>query len=153
MITSQIPGGNIKVVSMNGHDIELDVELRDTEGDWFYWSFKMVFPETGRYRFRFTRDWKVGTHGPAVSFDGGRNWQWLYPEYYDNTREFDYGCTRPGEEVLFCVGMQYLQQDLKAFLTEFAGNPALPKSPYLVDTGITQMDQEMNRFADCLEAE
>ena len=127
MITSQIPGGNIKVVSMNGHDIELDVELRDTEGDWFYWSFKMVFPETGRYRFRFTRDWKVGTHGPAVSFDG--------------------------EEVLFCVGMQYLQQDLKAFLTEFAGNPALPKSPYLVDTGITQMDQEMNRFADCLEAE
>lgn len=113
----------------------------------------MVFPEAGRYRFRFTRDWKVGTHGPAVSFDGGRNWQWLYPEYYDNTREFDYGCTRPGEEVLFCVGMQYLQQDLKAFLTEFAGNPALPKSPYLVDTGITQMDQEMNRFADCLEAE
>ena len=44
MITNQIPGGNIEVVSVNGRDIELDVELRDTAGDWFYWSFKAVFP-------------------------------------------------------------------------------------------------------------
>lgn len=125
MITNRIPGGNIEVVSVNGRDIELDVELRDTAGDWFYWSFKAVFPAAGRYHFRFTRDNKVGTHGPAASLDGGHSWRWLYRGYRDNAREFDYDCAEAGEEVLFCMGMQYLQRDLEAFLAEFAGNPAL----------------------------
>ena len=30
MITNRIPGGNIEVVSVNGRNVELDVELRDT---------------------------------------------------------------------------------------------------------------------------
>ena len=74
MITNKIPGGNIQVVSVEGHRIELDVEMRDSSGDWFYWCFKVKFPEKGLYRFRFTRGGKVGTRGPAVSRDGGKSW-------------------------------------------------------------------------------
>ena len=68
MITNRIPGGNIEVVSVNGRNVELDVELRDTAGDWFYWCFQAVFPEAGNWHFRFVRDSKVGTHGPGIGF-------------------------------------------------------------------------------------
>lgn len=125
MITNRIPGGNIEVVSVNGRNVELDVELRDTAGDWFYWCFQAVFPEAGNWHFRFVRDSKVGTHGPAVSLDGGKSWRWLYPEYRENSREFDYACPAAGQTVLFCMGMQYLERDFKAFLREFEKNPAL----------------------------
>lgn len=125
MITNRIPGGNIEVVSVNGRNVELDVELRDTAGDWFYWCFQAVFPEAGNWHFRFVRDNKVGTHGPAVSLDGGKSWRWLYPEYRENSREFDYACPAAGQTVLFCMGMQYLERDFRAFLREFEENPAL----------------------------
>ena len=75
MITNKIPGGNIQLVSVEGHRIELDVEMRDSSGDWFYWCFKAVFPEKGIYRFHFARDNKVGTRGPAFSLDDGRTWR------------------------------------------------------------------------------
>jgi len=125
MITNRIPGGNIEVVSVNGHNVELDVELRDTAGDWFYWCFQAVFPEAGNWHFRFVRDNKVGTHGPAVSLDGGKSWRWLYPEYRENSREFDYACPAAGQTVLFCMGMQYLERDFRALLRAFEENPAL----------------------------
>ena len=114
MITNRIPGGNIEVVSVNGRNVELDVELRDTAGDWFYWCFQAVFPEAGNWHFRFVRDSKVGTHGPAVSLDGGKSWRWLYPEYRENSREFDYACPAAGQTVLFCMGMQYLERDFSS---------------------------------------
>lgn len=125
MITDRIPGGNIRVVSVEGHDIELDVELRDTAGDWFYWCFRAHFPEAGTFHFRFTRENKVGTRGPAVSHDGGKSWCWLSPVYHESSRAFDYTSPGAGHEALFCMGMQYLQRDLEAFLAEFSGRTAL----------------------------
>lgn len=125
MITNKIPGGNIQVVSMEGHDIELDVEKRGTEREWFYWCFKAVFPEKGVYHFRFTRNNKVGTRGPALSLDGGRSWRWLHQERWNDNRQFEYDCPEAGQEVIFCMGMQYLQRDWELFLREFEGNPFL----------------------------
>ena len=125
MITNRIPGGNIRVVSVMGRNIELDVEMRDSAGDWFYWCFKAVFPEKGVYRFHFVRDNKVGTRGPAFSLDGGRSWRWLSRERWTNARGFEYECPEVGQEVIFCMGMQYLQRDFESFLREFERNPFL----------------------------
>ena len=125
MITNKIPGGNIQVVSVEGHRIELDVEMRDSSGDWFYWCFKAVFPEKGIYRFHFARDNKVGTRGPAFSLDDGRSWRWLCRERWTDDRSFEYDCPEAGEQVIFCMGMQYLQRDFEAFLREFEGNSFL----------------------------
>ena len=127
MITARIPGGNIKVLSINGHDIELDVDRRDSANDWFYWSFLAAFPEPGVYRFHFATPGKVGSRGPAVSRDRGQSWQWRYQTPQDNSQKFDYECQAAGQEVLFCVGMQYLQHNLDAFLAEFSSKPALTR--------------------------
>lgn len=125
MITNRIPAGNIRLVSAEGRRIELDVEMRGSTGDWFYWCFKAEFPEAGKYRFRFIRPNKVGTRGPALSFDDGKTWQWLYQERWTNHQEFEYECPEAGQKVVFCMGMQYLQRDFEAFRKEFAGHPAL----------------------------
>lgn len=125
MITKEIPAGNIKVVSINGHDIELDVERRDTAGDWFYWCFQGKFPEKGIYRFHFVEGSRVGTRGPAVSRDGGKNWSWLCPHLHESDRDFEFTCQEEGEELLFCQAMQYLQRDWERFLAEFSTHPAL----------------------------
>lgn len=124
-ITSRIPGGNIEVVSVNGHEVTLAVEQRDTQREWFYWCFEAVFPEASRYRFRFTRPNKVGTRGPAISLDGGESWRWRYGEHWENTQEFDYECPEAGQKVIFCMGMQYLERDFARFHREFAAHPAL----------------------------
>ena len=125
MITNKVPAGNIQVVSVNGHDVELDVELRDTSTDWFYWCFKVKFPEKGLYRFRFTRGGKVGTRGPAVSRDGGKSWKWLDAATHESDREFEYTCNEPGEELIFCQTMQYLQNNWETFLAEFSDHGAM----------------------------
>ena len=106
MITKEIPAGNIKVVSINGHDIALDVERRDTAGDWFYWCFQGKFPEKGIYRFHFVEGSRVGTRGPAVSRDGGKNWSWLCPHLHESDRDFEFTCQEEGEELRFCQAMQ-----------------------------------------------
>ncbi len=125
IIDREFPGGNIQVVSSAGHTTELDVELRDTTTDWFYWYFKARFPEPGEYDFRFVRPNKIGTRGPAVSSDDGRNWRWFSTAAYANTREFRWHCETAGEEVRFCMGIPYLEQNLNAFLSEFASDPHL----------------------------
>ena len=95
MISNKVPAGNIQVVSVNGHDVELDVELRDTSTDWFYWCFRAAFDKKGTYTFRFepAASPAVGSRGPAISADGGLTWRWAEPVTsmeipYANVRDF-----------------------------------------------------------------
>ena len=74
MIHGDIPGGNICVIAENGRNIILDIDLRDTRGEWFYWRFESEFQECGLYHFHFARPFKIGPYGPAVSRDGGESW-------------------------------------------------------------------------------
>ncbi len=123
MITAAIPGGNIQLFGISGNRIELDVELRDTTTDWFYWSFKAEFPRPGRYEFYFVKPNRIGPRGPAYSLDGGRSWRWLGENTDGRSFVFDYDGSAP--EVLFCMGMAYLERDFDAFRREFSGNALL----------------------------
>ncbi len=127
-ISKDLPAGNVRVVSIQGNRIELDVELRDTDGDWFYWCFKAEFPAAGRYEFHFPSANRVGTQGPAVSFDNGVSWQWNGAEKRLSGQDFVFDCDGIRKTVYFCLGMQYLQSDLERFLAEFKGNPFLSVS-------------------------
>ncbi|MFA6931573.1 MAG: hypothetical protein WCT05_14705 [Lentisphaeria bacterium] len=119
-ISSDFPGGNIAVKHINEREILLDVDRRDSSGDWFYWCFKAKFDEVGTYSFCFTSPNKVGTRGPALSFDKGRSWRWLSPgSAAHDAQQFVYTHDGAQSEVLFCMGMQYLASDWKRFLKEF----------------------------------
>ena len=132
-ISNQLAGGNIQLLSISGKEALLDVELRDTEGDWFYWMFRAEFPEEGVYRFRFASPNRVGTRGPAFRRRGEVQWKWLHPEGYAETQEFSWLCREGGETVEFCMGMQYLAEDWERFLCEM-NSPEL-KSGILCRSG------------------
>ena len=74
-IHQSFTGGNIRVLRQQGNDIYLENELRDTQGDWFYWAFCVEGAEGMTLTFHFSPN-RLGYYGPAVSHDA-RTWHWL----------------------------------------------------------------------------
>lgn len=80
-ISTDFPGGNIKVLTISGDYVRVECDLRDTEGDWFYWAFCVEGAGGRTLTFDFGKD-RIGYFGPAVSHDlkvwnwagGGRVW-------------------------------------------------------------------------------
>lgn len=121
-VDAAFPGGNIVVDKIDGDTVYLRQDLRDTEGPWFYWYFRVRGAEGRTLRFQFTQGNVIGVRGPAVSHDGGRTWSWLGAE---QVREGSFRCACSGGEVRFCFAIPYLESNLQAFLQQHAGDPAL----------------------------
>ncbi len=123
ILSDDIPGGNIKVISQNGFDAVLEEDQRDSFREWFYWKFKAVFSKKGEYRFHFTRPNKLGTRSAAVSTDRGENWTWLSSVMHPETQDFTFTCTEPGE-YWFCQCIPYMQSDFERFAAQYKDHPA-----------------------------
>ena len=124
MISANLPAGNIIVKKIDGKNITLDNDDRDSGQEWFYWKFKAVFPEKGVYRFRFARANKVGPRGACVSTDKGQSWRWQTDKQHADAGGFTYNCETPGE-VWFCQAWPYLPGDWEKFTAEHAGKSYL----------------------------
>jgi hypothetical protein len=143
-IDCHFPGGNIIVDSIKGDTVWLHQDLRDTEGNWFYWYFRGRRAGGRDLNFRFTRvdgngvrnpaepsgsvtwGWRdvIGVRGPAVSVDGGRTWRWLGTESVDGA-SFRFAFPLDAEDVRFAVAMPYVKSNLDSFLDHYHGNPNL----------------------------
>lgn len=77
-IHGNFTGGNIEVLSVEGRDIHIKNELRDTAEDWFYWAFCIEGAQGQTFNFHMDRKW-IGYYGPAVSHDL-KSWNWLGAE-------------------------------------------------------------------------
>ena len=115
-IDNQLPGGNVIVQQIDGHNALLKRELRDTAGNWFYWKFRAEFDEPGDYAFTFLEGASVGNRGAAISTDHGKSWTWGGVSEEDKKAEtFRYHTAAAGE-VWFCVCVPYMQSDWDAFM-------------------------------------
>lgn len=74
-IHSNFIGGNIRVVDITDNTVTLENELRDTEGNWFYWAFCVENAKGKTITFKM-QPIRLGYWGPAVSYDL-ENWHWL----------------------------------------------------------------------------
>ena len=77
-IHCDFPGGNIIFDRMEGNTVYIERDLRDTEGDWFYWAFCVedAAEFAGKtITFCFPSRDRVGRFGAAVSHDL-KNWNW-----------------------------------------------------------------------------
>lgn len=101
IVDANYPGGNIIVERIEGDAVYLRPDLRDTQGWWFYWSFRVREAQGRTLTFRFSGDDPIGVRGPAVSTDGGRNWSWLGLEAVQDA-SFKYTFSANAEEVRFC---------------------------------------------------
>ncbi|MCZ2155306.1 MAG: hypothetical protein LC114_15620 [Bryobacterales bacterium] len=119
-----IPGGNIIVESVAGDTIRVRQDLRDTQGQWFYWAFRVRGAAGRTLHVEFTDGNVIGVRGPAVSTDGGQSWQWLGADAVEGA-SFRYQVPSEVSEVRFSMNIPYFESDLRAFLERHAGNPSL----------------------------
>jgi hypothetical protein len=122
-VDCDFPGGNIIVTARDGNLVSLEQDLRDTEGHWFYWSFRVHGAAGKRLRFLFTNGDVIGARGPAVSTDGGSRWFWLgLASVSGHSFTFDFP---PGSSsVAFSVTMPYQVSNLARFIDRFRGQSA-----------------------------
>jgi len=129
IIDSAFPGGNIIVEKIEGDTAFIRQDLRDTEGDWFYWCFRVRGAAGRSVRFQFTGSNVIGLAGPAVCIgdrcgESGENWSWMGRSGVDGTG-FSFSFPPDAREVRFCMGIPYLEHDLRRFL---AGRPGIQQS-------------------------
>lgn len=114
-ISTAIPSGNVVVESITGAAARIRQDLRDTEGDWFWWCFEVSGAAAGKVRFEFTGSDVIGTRGPAVSSDGGLNWRWLGRETVQG-KSFTYEFDPMAARTRFAFAMPYTEAELRRFL-------------------------------------
>jgi hypothetical protein len=118
-VDADYPGGNLLLDSIEGDTVSLHQDVRDTQGDWFYWNFRVRGAEGRTLTFKFTKGNVLGVLGPAVSTDGGETWAWLGKESVKDAT-FRYAFGADAKDVRFCVSIPYLEKDLKKFLERHA---------------------------------
>jgi len=125
-IDCDFPGGNIIVDRMEGDNVYLHQDLRDTGIDWFYWYFRLRGAAGRTLRFHFTQSEAIGARGPAVSLDGGAHWAWLGTAAVEG-QTFGYSIPPGTHDVRLSFTIPYLASDLAAFVQRHAQNPHLKK--------------------------
>ncbi len=123
-IDADFPGGNIIIDKIEGNHVFLHQDLRDTEGDWFYWYFRVRGANEETLRFEFTQSNVIGVQGPAISKDAGETWSWLGPDSVQS-QSFSYTFQKDEQDVRFCFAIPYLESNLRRFLQQHTGNPSL----------------------------
>ena len=123
-IDKNFEGSNITIITKDfSHTpslstIEVDVELRDTQDDWFYWAFHVTGAAGRTLRFDFSGKPRVGYYGPAVSYDL-IHWQWGGKPFNDYTG-FTYSFSPTENSVYFCHHLCYSTQQFSLLCKDLA---------------------------------
>ncbi len=123
-IDADFPGGNIVLERIEGDDVYLHQDLRDTSGDWFWWYFRVRGAAGRTLTFHFTKSNVIGVRGPAVSKNGDDSWTWLGREAVDDA-SFSYAFSEDVDDVRFCFAIPYVEANLSEFLGRHADDPNL----------------------------
>jgi hypothetical protein len=119
------PGGNIILEGIAGDTICVRQDLRDTDGDWFYFHFRVLGAAGRRLRVEFTTSKILGPLGPAVSFDDGTTWDWLGADALDGLAAFTCAVPAGADNIRFAFAVPYTGEDLAKFLVQHRGDPRL----------------------------
>ena len=123
-VDADYPGGNIVVDRFEGDEVYLRQDLRDTNGSWFYWNFRVRGASGRTLTFHFMKGNVIGARGPAVSLDEGCTWSWLGTDTVKGA-SFRYAVGQDAKSVRFAFSLPYQETDLNRFLTQYKGNKQL----------------------------
>jgi hypothetical protein len=141
-VDADFPGGNSVLERIEGEAVYLHQDLRDTQGDWFWWHFRVRGAAGRTLTFHFTKSNVIGVRGPALSTDGGKAWTWLGKEAVKGS-SFRYSFPAEAQEVRFCFAIPYFEANLRAFLKPYADHPSLK----LLPLSRTRKGREAERLA------
>jgi hypothetical protein len=134
LIEADYPGGNILVKEIDGDVIRLAPDLRDTEGWWFYYNFRVQHAAGRALQFEWATNSPMAARGPAVSTDRGQTWSWLGQESVRGNG-FVYEVAKDVKEVQFCLAMPYVMADLGRFLEKHRDNKSLRFEEHATSAG------------------
>ena len=121
-IDSAFPGGNIFIEGIEGSDVFLRQDLRDTAIDWFYWCFRVRGAEGRSLRFVVTASPALGVRGPALSLDAGASWAWLGRGVVEGN-SFRYTFPVDQHEVRLSFAMPYQESHWNRFMAKVGPRP------------------------------
>ena len=129
-IDADFPGGNILVDRIQGDDVFIRQDLRDTSGWWFHWQFRVRQSGGRTLRFHFTNKNVLGQLGPAYSLDDGATWLWLGAKRSNSDEPppqdgFAFRFPAGGASARFCFAIPYVESDLRQFLHRHKQSSAL----------------------------
>ena len=104
-ITKDFPGGNIRLIRVDGDHVFLENEIRDTTEDWFYWAFRVKGAAGRTVTFDFSPKAWIGYFGAAVSHDLMK-WAWG-GEVSEDRCAFTYAFGPDEDDVYFCHDLRY----------------------------------------------
>ena len=114
-VDANLPAGNIVFERIDGSDVYVHQDLRDTPKPWFYWAMRVSGAAGRTLTFHFTQSPAVGLRGPCVSLDRGRTFSFAAEK--DATRKsFTYAFPSGADEVWFYANEPYMPADWQAFV-------------------------------------
>ncbi len=116
IIDADFPGGNIIVERMEGDDVFVRQDLRDTSEWWFWWAFRVTGAGMRTLTFHFSDGDVFTTGGPCMSTNG---LHWLSLGRADGETSFT--VTIPSDVAYFALAPLYTVSHLDDFL---AAQPA-----------------------------
>ena len=119
-VTTDFPGGNIDIVETKGNTVKVKPQMRDTEGDWFYWAFCVSGAAGQTYTFDFSPYGYIGYHGPAVS-SNLKEWRWAGGN--DNAYSFKYAFGEHENSSYFAHDMLYGTERFYSFAEQMNFKP------------------------------
>jgi len=125
-IDCDYPGGNGVVERVDGDTIHIKPDLRDTEGWWFYWNFRVRGAAGRKLTFCFDERDAIGVRGPAVSDDAGKSWSWLTAGEWGGG-PFTYRFTASADDVRFAFTIPYTQAEFDRFMAAHGDAPNLAR--------------------------
>jgi len=118
-IDAKFAGGNVIVEQIVGDTVYFKPDLRDTEGEWFYWYFRAISNEPKTWFFKATKPNILTNLGAVYATDGGLTWQWMPKEQHLNANLFSFTFTEPDQAVRFALAPPYTQANFEKFITPY----------------------------------
>ena len=119
VIDAKFAGGNVIVEQILGDTVYFRPDLRDTEGEWFYWYFRAVSNEPKTWFFKATKPNVLTNMGAAYATDGGLTWEWIPREQHLNDNLFSFTFTEPYQAVRFALAPPYTQANFEQFIEPY----------------------------------
>ncbi len=125
-IDTDFPGGNVILHRIEQDVVHITPDLRDTEGHWFYWYFRVRGAAGRTLKFQFPDVPCVGTRGAAISNDQGQTWHWGGADTVED-ESFTHCFADDADDVRLAMGIPYVTSDLDAWLSKHADHPRLQR--------------------------
>jgi len=129
-IDHNFPGGNVKVVGIESDTVFFAPDLRDTEGDWFYWYFRATSNQPQTWIFKATRPNVLTSMGASYSLDGGKSWQWISREDHLDDDIFSFSFSEPDQSVRLSIAQPYTEVHLNNFLDNYKDDRSLKRETF-----------------------